>query len=302
MTPKLTHLLVYVIAVYIIFQILTRSDDSDILSHLPQSISHHLPHLPQNSPYQLPYQFPHLPNPLPNTNPEKSSTWRTILGVLVYPFYLLITILATPMPLLNTMLRIIVSIVTTVFYPITSTTRIMTRTFLLTPLNLVMNVVRALYPLWVFIGGTISIGCVLGVTAGWAGRVGLDWVLGRNRNRDRNPKKNKNNTTEANEQRPHDLKRTRSSRSSRSTRLSEPLKISVRDKRPTSPSSGDEPVPHTPGSSVHPILTEGGGGWQERGSKKGWGAGVEEGYRTGTGREGSVLGTRRRARGRMEED
>jgi hypothetical protein len=177
----------YVVFFYVIWQILTRSDETEILSHLPlhlQSLSssHHPdPRSHQQSQYHLPYHIPQIPSPMPNTAVEPASTSGTIFGVVMYPFYLLITIIATIIPLLLNALYLLFHVVVTILYPVTATLRIFGRTFVLAPFNVVSSAVAVFYPLYVFIAGVIGVGCVLGLGVGWAGKLFLDVVFGRKR-------------------------------------------------------------------------------------------------------------------------
>ena len=178
----------YVVFFYVIWGILTRSDETEILSHLPlghiQSLSssHHSDlRSPPQSQYHLPYHLPQIPSPMPNTNGESASTSGTIFGIIMYPFYLLITIVATPFPLLLNLLYLLFQVITTVLYPITAAFRIFGRTFILAPLGVVTSAVTVFYPLYVFIAGVIGVGCVLGLGVGWAGKLFLDVLFGRKR-------------------------------------------------------------------------------------------------------------------------
>lgn len=177
----------YVVFSYVIWQILTRSDETEILSHLPlhlQSLSssHHsdLRSQPQSQ-YHLPYHLPQIPSPMPNTTGEPASASGTIFGIILYPFYLLVTIIATPFPLILNVLYILLQVVVTILYPITATFRILGRTFILAPFNVVSSAVTVFYPLYVFIAGVIGVGCVLGLGVGWAGKLFLDALFGRKR-------------------------------------------------------------------------------------------------------------------------
>ena len=178
----------YVVFFYVIWQILTRSDETEILSHLPlhlQSLSssHHSDLRPQQqqSQYHLPYHLPQIPSPMPNTTGEPASTSGTIFGIIMYPFYLLVTIIATPFPLLLNALYLLFQVVTTILYPITATFRVFGRTFILAPFNIISSAVAVFYPLYVFIAGVIGVGCVLGLGVGWAGKLFLDVMFGRKR-------------------------------------------------------------------------------------------------------------------------
>ncbi|ORY29006.1 hypothetical protein BCR39DRAFT_505706 [Naematelia encephala] len=276
----------YVTALYLIFQILTRSDEHEILSHLnisPSSLAStfrsDMSSSQLQSPYHLPYHLPQIPSPIPSAQQAGStSTWRVVLAVAVYPVYLLITLLAIPLPLLMNVVHLVLTIVQTVLYPFTSTARLLTRTLLVAPLGVAATVTRALYPVWVFIGGTISVGCVLGVSAGWAGRALLDWALGR-------PRKGRSRR----------VKRTRSSKSksiltasTSAEKSSDKVKEREREpKREISPSSGDDPILHTPVAAVHP------GVFQPNSARKKFDH-SQEIRAMGTGREAIAMGTRRR--------
>jgi len=118
---------------------------------------------------------------MPNTTGEPASTSGTIFGIIMYPFYLLVTIIATPFPLLLNALYLLFQVVVTILYPITATFRILGRTFILAPFNIVSSAVAVFYPLYVFIAGVIGVGCVLGLGVGWAGKLFLDVLFGRKR-------------------------------------------------------------------------------------------------------------------------
>lgn len=181
------HAPVYVVFFYIVWQILTRSDDTEILSHLPSGsplLSPHalerssaLPPQPQQQQY-LPYQLPQLPSPIQAAGgSESSSTWRIVLGTIVYPIYLAIALVAIPLPYLINAVNLILSILSTILYPVTSTSRLLARTFVIAPLNLVYGFLSALYPVYVFVGGVVGVGCFMGMGAGWIGQLGLSWIL-----------------------------------------------------------------------------------------------------------------------------
>lgn len=179
-----TNNAVYVVFFYVVWQILTRSDDGEILEHLPSGSpvfsTSHQPSYERNAPtpqYQLPYALQQIPSPIPSTNAESPSAWRWVLGTLVYPIYIAITLVAIPLPFLINALNLLVSIVSTILYPITSTFRLLARTFLLAPFNVLMGFLHALYPVYVFVGGVVGAGAFLGVAFGWVGRVVLGIVL-----------------------------------------------------------------------------------------------------------------------------
>lgn len=179
-------LVVYVVFFYIIWQILTRSDETEILGHLPlghlQSLSSNLHSdlRPQSqSQYHLPYHLPQIPSPIPNAQSESTSTFRTILGVIIYPIYVVITLLATPFPLLLNALHLLAHVIGTILYPVTATCRLFGRTFVLAPLGVISSVLAVFYPVYVFVGGVIGVGCVLGLGAGWIGKLVLDTLFGK---------------------------------------------------------------------------------------------------------------------------
>jgi len=260
----LTHLLVYVISLYLVFQILTRSDDHEILSHLPGPLrpSNYLPD-PQQ-PYHLPYHLPHLP-----------STFRVFLGILVYPVYVLITLLATPLPLLLNGLSLLLLVLNAVLYPFTSTLRFLTRTILLGPLAMFVRVAEALYPVSTFVAGVVGVGCVMGAGAGYAGRAVVDLLLGGKKR----------------------SKRIKRSKSGRQSILADRSEKDVGEKKgrstisPSTESSGQ--VPTIP-AAVHSKLFS-----ESRSRKVRTGTGESErAWRDGKagkeGRDGEAMGVRRR--------
>jgi hypothetical protein len=194
MTGKLAKLsrvlTVYVTSAYLIFQLLTRSDEHEILSHLPVSL-HPSNHHPSNLVPGLrndihsaqaqsgyPYHIPHIPSPLPK-NPDPASNtgiWRLILGILIYPFYLVLNILAILMPYVLEVGRTGLYVALVLLYPITSTLRLLGNTFLMAPLGVIRSVLSVFYPVYVFVGGVIGIGCVLGLGAAWTGQRVLDYL------------------------------------------------------------------------------------------------------------------------------
>ena len=175
-------------ALYIIFQILTRSDDGDILSHLPAASSLRSPsslalgvdganvHSDVHHPYSLPYHLPHLTSPLQHSSDSSGGFWRTLLAILLYPLYLGITLLAIPMPFLVNALNLLLLIVATIFYPFTSTARVLGKAFVVGPLYYLQAVFALLYPLLSFVGGIIGVGCVMGMGAGWMGKITLEYL------------------------------------------------------------------------------------------------------------------------------
>ncbi|WVF70799.1 hypothetical protein IAT40_005593 [Kwoniella sp. CBS 6097] len=181
----------YVVALYLIFQILTRSDEKEVLGHLhlPTSSSSFMQSQSPRSnmdisqqPYHLPYQFPPIPNPIPSIPKDKEdggvSFGRLLLGILMYPLYLIITLLATPLPIILNLLHILKEIVVIVLlYPILSIVKAIFRTFVLGPWGVIRGILDAFYPVYVFVGGVVGVGCVMGLGAGWVGRLMLDWVI-----------------------------------------------------------------------------------------------------------------------------
>lgn len=180
---------------YVVWQILTRSDDHEILSHmsagppLSQPAFERQPAAPQQQ-YHLPYQLPQLASPI-STTTEATATWRIVINALVYPIYIAITLIAIPMPFLISGLNLVFSIINTILYPITSTVRLLARTFILTPLNVVRGFLLALYPVYVFVGGVVGTGALLGIAFGWAGRVLTNLLVRPSQPRRRRSKRSK---------------------------------------------------------------------------------------------------------------
>lgn len=184
---------VYVVFFYVVWQILTRSDDNEILSHLPpalQNVQHSFERSPSpQQPYHLPYALPQIPSPI-TPNAEATATWRIVIGTIVYPIYIAITLIAIPMPFLISGLNLIFSVINTILYPVTSTFRLLARTFIIAPLNVVRSFLLALYPVYVFVGGVVGAGAFMGVIFGWAGRL-LTNLLIRPSQRSRKSKRSK---------------------------------------------------------------------------------------------------------------
>ena len=184
---------------YLIWQLLTRSTESEILAHVApsSSLAQHLSEAElgalgiRNSPslggYNLPYHFPHIPSPIPPSSSSSASGdsaqsvdfFRLALGVIMYPLYLLVTLLAIPFPLLLNVGHVLVAVALTLLYPFTLTAKVTARIFLLTPLGWAGSVFRALSPIFAFVAGVLGFGCIMGLAVGWVGRKGLDWLLGR---------------------------------------------------------------------------------------------------------------------------
>lgn len=161
----------YVVAFYLVFQILTRPDDVDLFSNptttIPQSQS------PMDIPrYHLPYQLPHIPGPTtPIENACKASWWRVILGYMVYPIYRAVTIIATPLPLSLSALSLLTKLVATLLWPFISLAQLLFRSCVTYPWNICIRVLDLLYPVFVFVGGILGVGCLIGGMAGWIGSV-----------------------------------------------------------------------------------------------------------------------------------
>lgn len=184
---------VYVVFFYLVWQILTRSDETEILSHLPstsplrgQQQSHAIAEQSsQQQHYQFPYPLAPFPSPARDVEKSSTSTWRTVWHSVLYPFYLLVTLAVIPLPFLNQALTLVMSILGTILYPLTSTARLLSRTFIVGPLQLVTGLFQALYPAYVFVGGVLGLGCFLGMSAGYIGRYSLDFLLTRRSSKNR---------------------------------------------------------------------------------------------------------------------
>lgn len=129
--------------------------------------------------YHLPYPMPQIAASIPSPSSESTSTWRVVLHAIVFPLYFAVTLLAIPLPFLLNAINLLASILSSILYPVTSTARLMARTFIIAPLNVVLGIMHALYPVYVFVGGVLGVGAVLGVAAGWIGRLGMWVLLGR---------------------------------------------------------------------------------------------------------------------------
>lgn len=110
---------------------------------------------------------------------------------MAYPFYLLITLVATPFPLILTAIHLLLHVLVTVLYPVTATFRVLGRTFILAPLGVVSRIIAIFYPVYVFIGGIIGTGCVLGLGAWWIGKFTLDMLFGSRSKKTKDTKRNK---------------------------------------------------------------------------------------------------------------
>lgn len=303
---------VYVTAAYLIFQLLTRSDDLEILSHLPPTSSLRSPsssasHLnlggsnlhsdlggQSHNPYAgLPYHLPQIPSPMVKTAPgddSPSSFFRVVLGILVYPIYLLVTLIAVPLPLLLNALHIIASCLATILYPLTSTSRLIFRTFILTPLSLFRSVLAIFYPIYTFIGGVIGVGCVMGFGTAYIGKISLDLFLGRNRkSKSRSQRKSGSGRGSR-----------ISSKSSRSTRSSKKrdLKLDIRPMSDSDPAPEAllTPVPTARQREAFPAARTN----PKRDEVRYAGLDVYDAYTgdaRGSAREPTVIGTRRRTYG-----
>ena len=189
---------------YLIWQLLTRSTEGELLSHVApsSSLAQHLSEAElsalgiRNSPslggYQLPYHFPHIPSPIPPTgsfstpgtpgapgSAPNPGFFRLALGVLMYPLYLLVTLLAIPLPLVLNIGHVLFSVILAVLYPFTLTGGVAIRMFFLTPLAWAGSVFRVLSPVLAFVAGVLGFGVIMGLSVGWAGRRVLDALLGR---------------------------------------------------------------------------------------------------------------------------
>ena len=73
---------------------------------------------------------------------------------------------------------LVLYILAILLFPLTSTGQILLRIFVVTPYTWARAVGAAVYPVYVFVGGMVGVGCVMGLGAGWAGRKCLDWAVG----------------------------------------------------------------------------------------------------------------------------
>ena len=70
-------------------------------------------------------------------------------------------------------------------YPLTSTLRVMFKTFVIAPAGIAKAVLDVFYPIIAFVGGVVGVGCAMGLGAGWAGRTALEWLTGKKRRSDK---------------------------------------------------------------------------------------------------------------------
>nr|XP_019049100.1 hypothetical protein I302_02881 [Kwoniella bestiolae CBS 10118]OCF28030.1 hypothetical protein I302_02881 [Kwoniella bestiolae CBS 10118] len=178
-----------VFCLYLIFQILTRSDELDIFPSSTTSIrqSHSPPSSMEVPSYpHLPYGFPPIPNPIPSALPPAQGTswWRLFFGVLLYPVYLLVTLLTTPLPLLLNLLYLLARLLKVILYPVIVVLGALYGTFVAAPLGVVGGILEAFYPLVMFVGGLVGVGLFLGLSVGWVGRWVLDGILRWKNHRD----------------------------------------------------------------------------------------------------------------------
>ncbi|WVQ85438.1 hypothetical protein IAT38_007603 [Cryptococcus sp. DSM 104549] len=170
----------YVIAFWLVWQILTRPDDMEIFTPHSAASPIHQPHTPPSlghSQYNLPYPMPQLPTPPITTAEPSNPWWRVIINIIVYPIYLAVTLLAVPFPFILNALSLIFQILGTLLWPVTMSSRLFFRTFIRGPWGVIRGVLEMFYPLYVFAASVVGVGCVLGVGAGWVGRVCLGWFV-----------------------------------------------------------------------------------------------------------------------------
>ena len=161
----------YVVFFYTIYQILTRSDENEILSHLGPLSNVRMHHGGTSDSHHVNYHLPHLPH-RDSTDPSP----RYILAILMYPVYLLITILAIPIPLLLNALNLVMSVVGGMLGVVWSPMRMFGRTFVLGPAGVAKSLLDTVWPLVVWGGGVVSVGCAMGLGAGVMGRLGVEWI------------------------------------------------------------------------------------------------------------------------------
>nr|XP_018267074.1 uncharacterized protein I303_01057 [Kwoniella dejecticola CBS 10117]OBR89232.1 hypothetical protein I303_01057 [Kwoniella dejecticola CBS 10117] len=128
----------------------------------------------------MPYGFPPIPNPIPSNTPSAgsgTSWWRMIVGILLYPIYLIATIIITPLPLLLNLLYFLSGALLILLYPIIGLGKVLYQAFVLGPAIVLGRILEAFYPLWVLVGAVIFFGGFMGLSTGWIGRVVLNTIL-----------------------------------------------------------------------------------------------------------------------------
>ncbi|CAD6584417.1 MAG: hypothetical protein TREMPRED_003837 [Tremellales sp. Tagirdzhanova-0007] len=216
----------------------------------------------------MPYHIPQIPAPAPvipsrppanpNIDDATPSTSRIVLGVLAYPIYLIIAILATPLPILLNGFRLLYLVLSTILYPFTAVIILLTRAFILAPISVVspfiIYVSSTLYPIVGWTAGVIGVGCAMGAGAGYLGKAGFDRLFRKTKSRSTRHKK------------------PRSSASRKSSTLIDYGEEGDGGKQShlKSPSSGSsiDPVPDTPIAAVLPKLFLGSGSVTDKAKMK----------------------------------
>lgn len=75
-------------------------------------------------------------------------------------------------------IHVLISILATILVPFTSTGRMLAQLFIWTPYSWARTVGAAVYPIYVFVGGMIGVGCVMGLGTGWIAKKGVEYVVG----------------------------------------------------------------------------------------------------------------------------
>lgn len=223
---------------------------------------------------------------------------------MVYPIYLIITILATPLPLLLNGLNLILLVLTTILYPLTSTIRLMTRTFLVGPFSVLLRIAEALYPIGSFVAGVVGVGCVMGAGAGYVGKAGLNLLLGRGRKdrakkvkRSRSDRKSTVASSEGKEGTAASLpvtgSRVKEGRGERRDVAANGEK-KERPRQISTSSASEGEVPYTPTEVFHPKMYVELGSTRKEKNRVGGNERVNVDITRGTAREGNAMGVRRR--------
>ena len=180
------------IALYLVFQIITRSDESEILSHIslpssiiPSSLSHDpppdahqaIPHTwPEHRQSQLTSQLPSPPS-----TPASNSVWSYVVvgaNALVYSFRLIIALAYMPVPYVRRAIALFIAVTTVIFYPATSTINLLVGTFIIWPMRIASSVLSIFKPFLSFLGTVIGVGALMGLVVAWIGQRILRRLLG----------------------------------------------------------------------------------------------------------------------------
>ncbi|WVO17808.1 hypothetical protein L204_105506 [Cryptococcus depauperatus] len=186
--------ILYMVGFYLAFQILTRSDEMEILAPASSISQTYPPSMNIDaSQYHLPYHMAPVPKLMPEEASSTTSYWHVLFGYVMFSVYFIITLLTIPVPLLFNTAYIIRQVLSVIFSPFTASLWLLLRLFVLRPMRIVKNVLDTFYPAIMFVGCILGVGIFMGAAAGWVGNTLLRWYTGWKRkepksSRSRRPK------------------------------------------------------------------------------------------------------------------